>query len=246
VSLLDFSADEHAKLLAAEERYGNAFVNAYNVTILLSNLVLWPTLPVDLFFRFYSQMKKYHSLSIVSSVRLHRVQAKMDLRYFLESTVHAGYTLAYPQTTAYFDLDKQAVGDAKKATRQAHLWIEQEFPGHSSFIKEMKEEINRETAHANVVNSEHNFGFVRGERAEIHTSYFDFEDDRQVRVDLWLAAKAGLHGSDLILAVQRKVGGFVPKVDAAGLRALVADNDAVLTELNMERSGASDAPPRKD
>jgi hypothetical protein len=96
--------------------------------------VLWPTRTIDLFFRFYSQVKKYHSLSIVSSVRLHRVQAKMDLRYFLESTVHAGYALAHSQTTAYFDLDRQALGDAKKATGQAHRWIEQDFPSHSAFI----------------------------------------------------------------------------------------------------------------
>jgi hypothetical protein len=134
MSLLAFSEEEHARLLAAEDRYGNAFVNAYNVAILLSNLVLWPTRTIDLFFRFYSQVKKYHSLSIVSSVRLHRVQAKMDLRYFLESTVHAGYALAHSQTTAYFDLDRQALGDAKKATGQAHRWIEQDFPSHSAFI----------------------------------------------------------------------------------------------------------------
>jgi hypothetical protein len=119
MSLETYSAEEHARLLAAEDRYGNAFINAYNVTILLSDLVLWPTGPVDLFFRFYSQVKKYHSLSIVSSVRLHRVQAKMDLRYFLELTVHAGYALAHPQTTAYFDLDRHALGDAKTATSQA-------------------------------------------------------------------------------------------------------------------------------
>jgi hypothetical protein len=54
VSLLDYSAEEHAKLLAAEDRYGDAYVNACNVTILLSDLVLWPTAPIDLFLRFYS------------------------------------------------------------------------------------------------------------------------------------------------------------------------------------------------
>jgi hypothetical protein len=76
MSLLASCEEEHARLLAAEDRSGNAFVNAYNVAILLSNLVLWPTRTIDLFFRFYSQVKKYHSLSIVSSVRLHRVQAR--------------------------------------------------------------------------------------------------------------------------------------------------------------------------
>src|SRR4051812_15879580 len=99
----------------------------------------------------------------------------MNLRYFLESTVHAGYALAQPQTTVYFDLEKRSLGDAKKATGHAHRWIEQAFPAHSAFIKDMKDEINRETAHANVVNSEHNFGFVPGERTVIHTTYFDFD-----------------------------------------------------------------------
>lgn len=235
MSLLDYSAEEHAKLLAADDRYGNAYINAYNVTILLSDLVLWPTAPIDLFLRFYSQVKKYHTLSVISSVWLHRVQAKMNLRYFLESTVHAGYALAHPETAVYFDLEKGMLGDAKKATGYAHRWIERDFPPHSSFIKDTKDQVNRETAHANVVNSTHNFGFVPGEHAEIHTSYFDFDDDRQVRSDLWMTAKAGLHAADLILAVQRG-GGFVPKVQPVDLQALMTDNDAVLSEIQRECS----------
>ena len=171
----------------------------------------------------------------------------MNLRYFLESTVHAGYTLAHPQTTVYFDLEKRVLGDSKKATGHAHRWIEQDFPPHSSFIKDMKDEINRETAHANVVNSEHNFGFVPGEYAEIHTSYFDFDDDdRQVRADLWMAAKAGLHAADLILAVQRGGGGFVPKVNPTDLQALLDDNDAVLSELQREGSPSATPTPNGD
>ena len=231
MSLLDYSAQEHAKLLAADDRYGDAFVNAYNTTILLSNLMLWPVVPCDLFIRFYSQMKKYHTLSVVSSVRLHRVQAKMDLRYFLESTVHAAYTLAHPETTNYLDHEKQEIGDPKKAAGMAYTWIKDVFPGHSAFIKELKEEINQQTAHAHIVNSAHNFDFVPGERPQIVTAYFDFEDDVQVKLDLWLAAKAGLHSIELILAVQRRWGGFLPAQGIEGFAALVADNDAVLAEL---------------
>jgi len=146
LSLFDYSAQEHEKLLAAEDRYGNAFVNAYNTTILLSNLMLWPVAPCDLFIRFYSQVKKYHTLSVISSVRLHRVQAKIDLRYFLESTVHAAYTLADPETTNYLDHEKQEIGDARKATGVAHAWIEGAFPDHSAFIKDLKVQINQQTA----------------------------------------------------------------------------------------------------
>lgn len=241
MSLLDYSVQEHEKLLAADDRYGNAFVNAYNVTILLSNLMLWPVLPCDLFIRFYSQVKKYHALSVLSSVRLHRVQAKMGLRYFLESTVHAAYTLAHPETTNYLDHEKQEIGDARKAAGTAYAWIEGAFPDHSAFIKALKEEINQQTAHAHVVNSAHNFDVVLGRQPEIVTAYFDFEDDVLVKLDLWLAAKAGLHSIDLILAVQRRWGGFLPAREAEEFAALVADNDAVLAELRGEPPGTNQA-----
>jgi hypothetical protein len=119
MSLELFSAEEHQRLIDAESKYGNAFVNAYNSTILLSNLIMWPVVDCHLFIRFYSQMKKYHALSVGSTVRLHRVQAKMDLRYFLESTANAAFSLAHTDTKNYFDFDNNQLGDAQKATSKA-------------------------------------------------------------------------------------------------------------------------------
>lgn len=87
------------------------------------------------------------------------------------------------------------------------------------------------TATEVVVNSQHNFDLVAGQSAEIITSYFDFEDDEVVKLDLWIAAEAGLHAADLILQVQKDFGGFLPSSDAANLPQLMADNDAVLAEL---------------
>jgi hypothetical protein len=52
-----------------------------------------------------------------------------------------------------------------------------------------------------------------------------------VNPNLWLAAKAGLHTIDLILAVQQRWGGFLPVREVEGLSALIADNDMVLAEL---------------
>lgn len=231
MSLLLYSADEHQKLVDAERRYGNSFVNAYNATIMLSKIMVWPIVACDLFIRFYSQIKKYHTLSLVSTVRLHRVQAKMDLRYCLESTVNAAFTLAHTDTQNYFDYAGNKINNAQKATAHAYKWIENVYPGHSKFIKDMKDEINGHTAHAHVVNSHHNFDFVPGEGAEIITSYFDFQDDQLVKMDLWLCAKAGLYAIDLILAVQKDFGGFLPTSDVDDLGQLMADNDAVLYEL---------------
>ena len=232
MSLHLYSAEEHQKLIDAESRYGNAFVNAYNTTIMLSNIMMWPISDCDLFIRFYSQVKKYHALSLVSSVRQHRVQAKMDLRYFLESLVNAAFTLAHTGTRNYFDHENKKINTPHKATGLAYKWIEGAYGGYSKFIKDLKDEINGETAHAHVVNSQHNFDFIPGVRAEIITSYFDFDDNDLVKVDLWQCAKAGLYAIDLILAVQKDFGGFLPSREVEGLGGLMADNDAVLSELH--------------
>ena len=123
MSLDIFSAQEHQMVMEAADKYGDFYINAYNATILLSNIMLWPVIDCDLFLRFLSQMKKFHSLSLLSTVRLHRIQAKLTLRYFLESTVHAAFTVAHPYTKNYWDLENQKIGDPQKASRQAYKWI---------------------------------------------------------------------------------------------------------------------------
>jgi hypothetical protein len=61
---------------------------------------------------------------MLSTVRLHRIQAKMDLRYFLESTVNAAYSLTHADTKIYFDPSKKEQPDPKKASQRAYKWIE--------------------------------------------------------------------------------------------------------------------------
>ncbi|NHN92439.1 hypothetical protein [Acetobacter sicerae] len=142
MSLDQFSVEEHQKVLDAEKNYGNAFTNAYNTTIFVSNLMIWPITSCDLFIRFYSQMKKYHTLSVVSTVRMHRIQAKMDLRYFLESTANAAFSLAHADTQNYIDYESGIISDAKKASHKAYKWLDLKYKGHSDFIKDLKNMIN--------------------------------------------------------------------------------------------------------
>jgi len=111
-----YSAIEHDRVLAAEQRYGKFYVNAYLTTILLSNIMMWPVTDCEMFIRFLSQVKKYHSLSLLSTVRLHRIQAKMNLRYFLESTVNAAYSLAHQDRTIYFNYEGGKQPDPQKAS----------------------------------------------------------------------------------------------------------------------------------
>jgi hypothetical protein len=235
MSLDAYSLEEHERLVHAGERYGNYYWNAHKATIMLSNIMVWPVTDCDLFIRFLSQMKKYHTLSMISTVRLHRIQAKMNLRYFVESTVNAAYTLVHTDTKAYFDYKKRQQPKSQKASRQAYKWIEGAYIEHSDALQAIKDTINEHTAHANVMNSQHNFRFVPGERAEIHTSFVDFEEDEWIKVDLWACAQAGLIAIDLLLAVQKKYGGFLPSREVDGLAELIVENGALLSELEATR-----------
>jgi hypothetical protein len=105
-------------------------------------------------------------------------------------------------------------------------------------IRQIKDQINKQSAHANIFGSQHNFAFVPVERAEIHTTFFDIEDERWTKADLYQCAQAGLIAVDLLLAVQKQYGGFLPSTEAVeGLPLLIADNDALLQEL--ETAGQS-------
>ena len=195
---------------------------------------MWPVTDCEIFIRFLSQLKKYHSLSLISTVRLHRIQAKMDLRYFLESTVNAAYALVHQDTKIYFDYEGGKQPEAQKASRQAYKWIESAYKDHSTIIQQIKNQVNDQSAHANIFNSQHNFAFVPGERAEIHTTFFDFEDEGWVKADLYQCAQAGLVAIDLLLAVQKQCGGFLPSREAVdGSPVLIADNEALLRELGV-------------
>ena len=211
--------------------YGDYFRHARATTLLLSNIMMWPIIDCDLFIRFLSQMKKSHTLSLFATVRLHRVQAKMDLRYFLESTVHAAYSLVHTDTDIYFDYNSMTQPDAKKASAKAYRWIEGAFPEHSKIISDIKAAINEQAAHANVMNSQHNFRYVPGPEAEIHTSFFDFEDEKWVKVDLWQCAQSGLIGIDLLLEIQKEFGGFLPSRDCDALPGLIQENAVLLKQL---------------
>lgn len=61
----------------------------------------------------------------MSLVRQRRFQGKMNLRFFLESTVHAAYSLVHVETTNYFDALDGKKHDPQKASRAASQWIEE-------------------------------------------------------------------------------------------------------------------------
>jgi hypothetical protein len=84
-TLEEIIESEQQMLLTAQDRYGSHYVNARTSSIFLSKCVT--TIEHDRmnFGRFLAIMKKHHMLSIMSTVRLHKSQAMMNLRQVLEA-----------------------------------------------------------------------------------------------------------------------------------------------------------------
>lgn len=91
-------------------------------------------------------------------------------------------------------------------------------------------------AHSNVSSSGHIFDFVLADQAEIHTSFFDFDDDALVKFDLWICAKAGLEATNLIPNVRDRYGHFLQKPDVEEIRWHMAHNDELHAELTCKRA----------
>jgi hypothetical protein len=210
VNIYDFADEEHRLTHDAEKVHGGYFINAAGVTLAFSNLVGIPLIDCETFLRFYAQAKKHHTLSVLSTVRHHRTQAKLNLRYFLESTVHAAYALAHPDRKEYFDIDQLTFVKRDTAANRAHNWLSQTFPASSTEIARMKKDINEQDAHTNIAASGAMFAYDPTEKAII-TSFFDFDDNDIIQADLLVSAQAGLIGFDLLLAVREKFGGYLPK-----------------------------------
>ncbi len=208
MNIYDFADEEHRLTHQAEKTHGNYFINAACTSIAYSRLVGMPVTDCETFFRFHAQAKKHHTLSVLSTVRRHRTQAKLNLRYYLESTVQAAYALAHQDVKLYFDVDQLTFVDRDTVAKRANKWLSKKYPASSTEILRVKNDINSQDAHSSIAASGGILGYDQNERAII-TSFFDFEDNDIIRADLWVCAQAGLVGLDLLIAVRDEFGGFL-------------------------------------
>jgi hypothetical protein len=228
-TLFDFARDELTMTLNASDRYGEYFELAAEASINFSNLVHINTVGIEVFLRFHTQAKKHHTLSLLSTVRQHRVQAKQCLRVFVESIAHMAYALEHKDEALYFDRSKDMPEAQAKVSNRAYKWLKQNYADASKALKEVKDEINAQTAHANLATSVNNFS-VRNR--SLHMPFFDLDDDDRVKVDLWQCAKVALVATDLIMTVRETSGGFIPQEVVRDRHPVLAQTcDALLSKL---------------
>lgn len=189
-------------LLDASERYGQHYNHARNTAIYLTLCIKSIERDrVDMFGRLFSLMKKHHTLSFFSALRLHKVQAMMDLRQVLEAGAAAAFAITHPETHHFANVDAFGIMDpSQKLTSKRYKWLEKNYPHISEWVSSTKGRINNHAAHANIISADNTFRMT-DDRAFANTPFFDVEDEYFVKGDLWLISSVAITLMDLFFGV---------------------------------------------
>jgi hypothetical protein len=227
----EITESERQMVLTAKERFGRHFVNARAGSVFLSQCIVSVDHDRMNFGRFLALLKKHHMLAIMSAVRLHKVQAMMNLRQVIEAGAAAAFAIANPEDRHFFKVDaNNIITLPPKLTEKRYRWLEQNFKAGSDAIKAKKELINNAQSHANVVSAD------------------NIEDDYYVRTDLWLASAIALDLMDLFYGVnkERSVIGFIddfPVFLAKFERDTAAPRAEMMATDRFQRAAAKAAKP---
>ena len=237
-TLKEIVDSERSMFLDGESRYGRYLKLAQTATMYLS----WCVVTVehdrsDTFGQLFSLMKKHHTLAFLSALRLHRVQAMVNLRQVLEAGAGAAYAIANPDIRGFADIDTFGIMDPSKKLSKQYKWLNDNYPEASKDIEDTKKQINDQNAHANIISAHATFRV--GQTTDVvDLPFFDAEDEYFVQTDLWRISRAAItlmdlfYGitKDIALEIGRSVVEFRPDFPDAIL-GLKAESDALLDEI---------------
>jgi hypothetical protein len=231
-TLHEITDSEALMVRTAADRFGNYFLNAWACSVLLSKCVTSVDHSRLNFARYHAVLKKHHTLAVLSLVRLHKVQAMMDLRQALEAGCAAAFAIANPENEHFFKVDEHnIVTSPQNLTDKRYRWLDQNFRQRSDVIKAKKKLINEHQAHPNVVSADRVFR-IDDTGELINAPFFDIEDVHLVKIDLWLAASIALELMDWFYGVNtgRDVIAFAPNF-VNGVQQLAKGTNALQAEL---------------
>jgi hypothetical protein len=223
---------ERQLLLDAEHRYGDYYHHARESSIFLSRCIASVDHDRMMFARFFSLVKKHHMLALLSVLRLHRVQASMNLRQVIEAGCAAAFAIANPELEHFAEADTQGILDpSQDLTKKRYRWLDQNYPDQSKAMRAKKDRINSYSAHANILNSGNIFE-INPTGDAIAAPFFDVEDGYHVKTDLWLMASTAIELMDWFYGVNqgRDVIQFIPKF-VGTLQHVAQDSDTLLAEM---------------
>jgi hypothetical protein len=227
---------ERMLTLTADERYGKYSVHARDCAIFVSRCIISVDRGHIIFARFFSLTKKQLLLALLSTLRLHKVQAMMNLRQVLEAGAAAAFAIANPEQEHFAKTDQNGFIDpSQDLTKKRYDWLAQHFPEASDAMKEKKQLINNFAAHANIIVTAQTFD-VNDAGSEISAPFFDVEDEYHVKTDLWQMASISIVLMDLLYGVNKTRGvvEFIPDFEFH-LKRVYDQNVALLTEMQSTK-----------
>jgi DNA-binding transcriptional regulator YiaG len=183
---------EYQAILLAPQRYGSYYDNAFGCSIFLTQFLKSIDPDRWIFGSFLSQVKKHHTLALFSTVRLHKIQAMMDLRQAMEAGACAAFAIANPGHNHFVDADNFGILDpTEKLARKRYRWLREHYAAGSKAVEDIKKQINEQDAHANLVSSHNNFQ-IEDEAGGFSAPFFDIEEDIFVKINLWRIGNAAI------------------------------------------------------
>src|SRR3990167_755910 len=176
-----------------------------------------------------SSFQKHIILAFLSAIRLHHIQANLDLRFASEASAWAAFAIGNNDT----EKDKQkfaavddggALNPRKNLKKEMYTWLDKKYEKGSAALKKYKDQTNALSSHANIVDAHRTFsGFVDG---KFKTQFFDNAEDRHIKTDLWAVANLVMGSLDLFYGVNRDFSIFQFSDDfLEKMQILKAEND---------------------
>jgi len=223
---------ENEMAITAQARYGKYYETALQCSLFMTHFLKFIGVDRWVFASFLSQVKKHHTLALFSVVRLHQIQAMMNLRQALEAGTCAAFAIAHTDHSHFVDTDEYGILDAPQSLAgKRYKWLEENFPNNSNLIKEIKKQINAATAHSNLIYAHNNFQMDE-EHNRISTPFFDTEDEHHVKTYLWSLGNVAIILMDLFHKVNETrnvivfADDFLPRFNA-----LAKKNNALKAEM---------------
>src|SRR5580704_10820087 len=119
---------EYAAASSARQRYGKHYDNAQAISVYLTSFLESFDQSRWVFGSFIGEVKKHQVLSLLSAVRLHKVQAMMNLRQVVEAGACAAYAIANPDHNDFVDTDEHGILDpSQRLAKKRYKWLDENY-----------------------------------------------------------------------------------------------------------------------
>ncbi|OHA83722.1 MAG: hypothetical protein A2408_00450 [Candidatus Yonathbacteria bacterium RIFOXYC1_FULL_52_10] len=231
MSLNGISILENELVENAARDHGKYFEHAQYALDFLHTFIKSTSYEGAFFLMFLSSVEKHITLGVLSGVRRHHVQANFNFRYATEAGSWAVYSLAHPDPSLFVEFESGGTLEpTKELKKKMYCWLDEKYPDGSASLKRFKDNTNRLSSHANIVDAQRNFGEFG--REKITTFFFDQDQEHHIKTDLWAAANLSMGLLDLFYGVNKEYPQLVFGDDfLSRIRKLKADNDVLKAEM---------------